>query len=279
MKEIKYYHLRRNLTDEKPLDFVSLDNAYDFLVGFFTDKKAKVWHCDGIEDSAEPTPKEWVKAVMEELGVIEFEIITGDDEHYDLWLSEKELRFADDGIAGAFAPKATPIIKLHKAGERVLILLNGKAVCETPLDAWKKQDCSVIDELRKIIVLLPAEQGGYLIEQGITGNFDFPGLRDFIFREMLIEYTVEKTPVKEDPNKDIFEYWKKLSQTGDAEAQNNLALMYYGGNGTEKDEELALKYFQLAAEQGHADAQENFRLLKEAIAAEKVLNKRSQNKE
>ena len=105
MKEIKYYHLRRNLTDEKPLDFVSLDNAYDFLVGFFTDKKAKVWHCDGIEDSAEPTPKEWVKAVMEEIGQIEFEIITGDDEHYDLWLSEKELRFADDGIAGAFKPK------------------------------------------------------------------------------------------------------------------------------------------------------------------------------
>ena len=71
MKEIKYYHLRRNLTDEKPLDFVSLDNAYDFLVGFFTDKQAKLWHCDGIEDSAEPTPEEWVKAVMEEMGQIE----------------------------------------------------------------------------------------------------------------------------------------------------------------------------------------------------------------
>lgn len=41
MKEIKYYHLRRNLTDEIPLDFISLDNAYDFLVGFFTDKQAK----------------------------------------------------------------------------------------------------------------------------------------------------------------------------------------------------------------------------------------------
>ena len=110
-----------------------------------------------------------------------------------LWLSEKELRLADDGIAGAFKPKTAP------------------------------------------------------------------GL--------------------EDSNKEIFEYWKKLSETGDAEAQNNLGLMYYGGNGTEKDEELALKYFQLAAKQGHADAQENFRLLKEAIAAEKVLNKRSQNKE
>jgi hypothetical protein len=184
MKEIKYYHLRRNLTDEKPLDFVSLDNAYDFLVGFFTDKQAKLWHCDGIEDSAEPTPEEWVKAVMEEMGQIEFEIITGDDEHYDLWLSEKELRLADDGIAGAFTHKPEP------------------------------------------------------------------------------------DSVQKDINKDIFEYWEKLAKTGDAEAQNNLGLMYYGGHGTEKDEELALKYFQLAAQQGHADAQENFRLLKEAIDTE-----------
>ena len=55
--------------------------------------------------------------------------------------------------------------------------------------------------------------------------------------------------------------------------------MYYGGHGTEKDEKLALKYFQLAAEQGHADAQENFRLLKEAIDAEKALNKQNQDKE
>lgn len=187
MKEIKYYHLRRNLTDEKPLDFVSLDNAYDFLVGFFTDKQAKIWHCDGIEDSAEPTPKEWVKAMMEEIGQIEFEIITGEGEHYDLWLSEKELHLADDAIAGAFKPKTAPVL--------------------------------------------------------------------------------------EDPNKDIFEYWEKSAKTGDAEAQNNLGLMYYGGRGTEKDEELALKYFQLAAEQGHADAQENFRLLKEAIDTEKATKK------
>ena len=75
-------------------------------------------------------------------------------------------------------------------------------------------------------------------------------------------------PVQEDPYKDIFEYWEKLAKTGDAEAQNNLGLMYYGGHGTEKEEELALKYFQLSAQQGNADAQENFRLLKEAIDAE-----------
>ena len=49
--------------------------------------------------------------------------------------------------------------------------------------------------------------------------------------------------------------------------------MYYGGRGTEKDEALALKYFQLAAGQGHADAQENFRLLKEAIDTENATKK------
>jgi TPR repeat protein len=53
--------------------------------------------------------------------------------------------------------------------------------------------------------------------------------------------------------------------------------MYYGGHGTEKDEELALKYFQLAAQQGHADAQENFRLLKEAIDAENEIIFRREN--
>ena len=275
MKEIKYYHLRRNLTDEKPLDFISLDNAYDFLVGFFTDKQAKLWHCDGIEDSAKPTPKEWVKAVMEEIGQIEFEIITGDGEHYDLWLSEKELRLADDGIAGAFAKKITPPVKLHKVGELVLILVNGKAVCETAFADWEAQNSSVIDELQKIIERLPAEQGEIVLEQGIQGNFDFPGLREFIFCEMLIKYKPEKEhiEIENDFYKCVFEYWKNLAPTGDAEAQNNLGLMYYGGHGTEKDEELALKYFQLAAQQGNANAQENFRLLKEAIDAENATKK------
>ena len=161
-------------------------------------------------------------------------------------------------------------IKLHKVGELVLILVNGKAVCETAFADWQAQNSSVIDELRKIIVRLPAEQGAIVLEQGIQGNFDYPGLRDFIFREMLIKYKPEKEKehIEDDFYKCVFEYWEKSAKTGDAEAQNNLGLMYYGGRGTEKDEELALKYFQLAAEQGNADAQENFRLLKEAIDIE-----------
>ena len=187
----------------------------------------------------------------------------------DFEKNEKKHHITDDGKGDAFAQQVTLPVKLHKVGELVLILVKGKAVCETAFADWQAQNSSVIDELQKIIERLPAEQGEIVLEQGIQGNFDFPGLRDFIFRELFIEYTPEPDSVQEDPNKDIFEYWKKLSQTGDAEAQNNLGLMYYGGHGTEKDEELALKYFQLAAQQGNADAQENFRLLKEAIDAEK----------
>ena len=101
-----------------------------------------------------------------------------------------------------------------------MILLNGKVVCETAFADWQVKNSSVIDELRKIIVHLPAEQSGILIEQGITGDFDFPGLRDFIFREMFIEYKQEPVPGRL-ASKYVFEYWKKLAQTGDAEAQNN----------------------------------------------------------
>jgi hypothetical protein len=74
-------------------------------------------------------------------------------------------------------------------------LLNGKVVCETAFVDWQAQNNSVIDDLRKIIERLPAEQSVILIEQGITGNFDFLGLRDFIFREMFIEYKHEPSSV------------------------------------------------------------------------------------
>ena len=186
----------------------------------------------------------------------------------DFEKKEKKHHLADDGKGDAFAQQVALSVKLHKVGELVLILVNGKAVCETAFADWQAQNSSVIDELQKIIERLPVKEGETVLEQGIQGNFDFPGLRDFIFREMLIEYNPETVSVQEDPLKAIFEYWEKLAKTGDAEAQNNLGLMYYGGHGTEKEEELALKYFQLAAQQGHADAQENFRLLKEAIDAE-----------
>jgi hypothetical protein len=45
-----------------------------------------------------------------------------------------------------------------------LILLNGKVVCETAFVDWQAQNNSVIDDLRKIIERLPAEQSVILIE-------------------------------------------------------------------------------------------------------------------
>ena len=44
-------------------------------------------------------------------------------------------------------------------------------------------------------------------------------------------------------------------QKGDAEAQFNLGLMYYRGQGVRQDDKTALRWFRLAAEQGHAEAQ------------------------
>ena len=68
------------------------------------------------------------------------------------------------------------------------------------MGGWEKQNSSVLGVLNKIVERLPAEQGEVIFDQGITGNFDFPGLREFIFREMLIKCTVEKSLIKEEHN-------------------------------------------------------------------------------
>ena len=48
---------------------------------------------------------------------------------------------------------------------------------------------------------------------------------------------------------------------GDAEAQFELGVMYYYGDGVPEDEEEAAKWTRLAAEQGHAGAQNNLGLM------------------
>ncbi|HOS96257.1 MAG TPA: tetratricopeptide repeat protein [Deltaproteobacteria bacterium] len=52
------------------------------------------------------------------------------------------------------------------------------------------------------------------------------------------------------------EYLEK-ARSGDVDAQYNLGIMYYHGDGVEKDHHEALKWFHLSAEQGDADAQFN----------------------
>jgi FOG: TPR repeat, SEL1 subfamily len=51
--------------------------------------------------------------------------------------------------------------------------------------------------------------------------------------------------------------FRKLAEKGDAEAQNNLGVMYAKGEGVTQNNKEAAKWYHLAAEQGHASAQYN----------------------
>ena len=50
---------------------------------------------------------------------------------------------------------------------------------------------------------------------------------------------------------------RALAEAGDAEAQNNLGLMYFNGRGVAQDEAEAVAWYRRAAEQGFANAQYN----------------------
>jgi hypothetical protein len=52
-------------------------------------------------------------------------------------------------------------------------------------------------------------------------------------------------------------WYRKAAEQGHAEAQNNLALLYTDGKGVAQDYKKALKWYRMAAEQGYARAQTN----------------------
>ena len=51
--------------------------------------------------------------------------------------------------------------------------------------------------------------------------------------------------------------WRPLAEQGNTAAENNLGLMYYGGDGVKQDFAEALKWFRLAADHGDYRAQAN----------------------
>ncbi|MCZ6802698.1 MAG: tetratricopeptide repeat protein [Proteobacteria bacterium] len=55
-----------------------------------------------------------------------------------------------------------------------------------------------------------------------------------------------------------FNLWMPLADSGDADAQNYLGILYYLGFGTQKDYKKALAWYERAAKAGHADAQRNY---------------------
>ncbi len=56
--------------------------------------------------------------------------------------------------------------------------------------------------------------------------------------------------------------WKPLAEQGNAGAQFNLGLMYGDGQGVPQNYKTAIKWFRLAAKQGHPRAQEQVEFLR-----------------
>jgi len=55
--------------------------------------------------------------------------------------------------------------------------------------------------------------------------------------------------------------WQPLAESGDADAQYGLGMMYGNGFGVDMDDALAIKWYGLAAEKGHSGAQCNLAVM------------------
>ena len=76
-------------------------------------------------------------------------------------------------------------------------------------------------------------------------------------------YAEGKFGLKIDKKKALY-YLSLSAEQCDANAQFNLGFLYYHGDGTERDVGEALRLFELAATQGHQQAQEALAILKGA---------------
>ena len=56
-------------------------------------------------------------------------------------------------------------------------------------------------------------------------------------------------------DKEAVKWYRLAAEQGHAQAQYNLGLMYANGEGVPEDDKEAVKWYRLAAEQGHAQAQ------------------------
>ena len=56
--------------------------------------------------------------------------------------------------------------------------------------------------------------------------------------------------------------WRPLAEQGNAFAQSNLGVMYKYGQGVPQNYKTAIKWFRLAAKQGHPRAQEQVEFLR-----------------
>jgi hypothetical protein len=98
---------------------------------------------------------------------------------------------------------------------------------------------------------------GYVFQDGL-GRVTTPTKEVIVLRDGMRGFIVGE-PCQE-PTGQRFEKTKAKAEKGDAKAQFNLGVMYYDGEGVDKDAAAAAKWFRSAGEQGLASAQFNLGL-------------------
>jgi TPR repeat protein len=118
-----------------------------------------------------------------------------------------------------------------------------------------------IDEAKKSIFELPKEDKQEIISESLTSKPVYwytksaeQGDSDAQFNLGLCYYNGEGVP----KDKKMAVYWfSKSAEQGYSEAQYNLGVCYYNGEGIPKDMKKAVYWFSKSAEQGYSEAQYN----------------------
>ena len=97
-----------------------------------------------------------------------------------------------------------------------------------------------------------------LCEKGIPFYFFL-----FVFFSLAFVSSVSASSHQLDPSEQIPEKYKEVlegASTGDVSSQMKLGLLYYSGVGLDKNHNLALQWFEKAADNGHPSAHRGGRL-------------------
>lgn len=95
---------------------------------------------------------------------------------------------------------------------------------------------------------------------------------------LLLLVGTQAASAAEDMWEGVFAYQKKMAEYGNAEAQNKLGEMYEEGHGTAQNFDLAREWYEKAAAQGYAQANERIKRLEQrkqrALATAKAAEER-----
>jgi len=165
----------------------------------------------------------------------------------------------DSEAAKWFAKAAT---QEHAEAQYILASMveKGAGVKKSDEDAFRLYLQAATQGHERASVILEAEKWTPYKKKHLSGN-------EMIHTEVVRHHDPEEEvheirrehpqeAVSPDASEQLHKYLVK-AQAGDVDAQYNLGIMYYHGEGAEKDHEQALKWFHLAAEQNDPEAQYN----------------------